>query len=106
MDWSDAIVDAVWQHGRAMPEADAARWRQDACGAWIRREHFGHEQSEFGWKIERVAAGGAPSVESLRPFHVRNRYDIALGAPHCSVTADRTDVPAVEYIYPPRNRDL
>jgi hypothetical protein len=30
---------------------------QDACGAWMRREHFGHEASEFGWKIERVAPG-------------------------------------------------
>lgn len=33
---NEPLIDAVWQHGRAMPEADAAHWRQDACGAWMR----------------------------------------------------------------------
>jgi hypothetical protein len=55
------LVEAVWAHGRTMPEADAAHWRQDACGAWMRREHFGREDSEFGWKMERVGYPDAPA---------------------------------------------
>ena len=51
---SNKIIDAAWEHGRVMPEADAANWRQDACGAWIRRTQFGEEHSEFGWKIEQI----------------------------------------------------
>jgi hypothetical protein len=73
---SPSLIEAVWAHGRTLPEADSAEWRQDACGAWIRREHFGREDSEFGWKIEQIAAG-AQSAENLRPFQWRNGYDIA-----------------------------
>jgi hypothetical protein len=72
----------------------------------MRREQYGQDHAEFAWKIERVSAGGPPSLESLRPYHCRNRFDIAIGAPHCAVTSDRRDVPAVEYVYPPRNRSL
>ena len=106
MNWTEELVNAVWQHGRAMPEADPASWRQDACGAWMRREQYGQDHAEFGWKIERISAGGPPSLETLRPFNCRNRFDIAIGAPHCAVTSDRRDVPAVEYVYPPRNRNI
>jgi hypothetical protein len=89
-----------------MPEADPAIWRQDACGAWMRREQYREEHSEFGWKIEKISAGGRDTAENLRPFHCSNRYDIEMRAPHCRTTSDRRDVPAVEYIYPPRNRSL
>ncbi len=97
------LIDAVWQHGRAMPEADSSLWRQDACGAWMRRDHFGREDSEFGWKMERISAGSPDSPETLRPFHVRNHYDIANRRPHCRTAADRSDVPAEKYAHPPRN---
>jgi hypothetical protein len=100
----EALVDAVWQHGRVMPEMDASVWRQDACGAWMRREHFGHEASEFGWKMEKVAPGAGDDAERLRPFHLHNSYDIANGRPHCRTTADRSNVPAEKYARPPRNR--
>jgi hypothetical protein len=100
---SPSLIEAVWAHGRTLPEADSAEWRQDACGAWIRREHFGREDSEFGWKIEQIAAG-AQSAENLRPFQWRNGYDIAERAPHCRVRADRAGVPAEKYARPPRNR--
>ncbi|HVB47825.1 MAG TPA: hypothetical protein VNF69_05480 [Burkholderiales bacterium] len=106
MNWSMEIVDAVWAHARVLPEADAATWRQDACGAWVRREQFGQEHSEFGWKIEPITSGGPATPENLRPFHWRNHYDVANCRPHCRVTADRAGAPAVEYVRPPRNREL
>jgi hypothetical protein len=95
------LIDVVWEHGRIMPEADPAIWRQDQCGAWMRRADYGQHDSPFGWKIEKVAVGDS---ESLRPFHVRNHYDIADGRAHCEATADRTHVPAERYARPPRNR--
>lgn len=101
-----ALVEAVWARGRTLPEADAAHWRQDACGAWIRHEHFGREDSEFGWKMERVSLGGADPADNLRPFNLRNHYDIANGRQHCRVTADRSSVPAEKYARPPRNRNI
>ena len=98
------LIDAVWQHGRAMPEADPAHWRQDGCGAWMRREQYGHEDAEFGWKLAKVSAGGPDSAESLRPFHRSNGYDVANGRAHCRLTADRANLPAEKYAMPPRNR--
>ncbi|MDH3319300.1 MAG: hypothetical protein OEO84_06370 [Betaproteobacteria bacterium] len=99
-----ALIDAVWRHARAMPEADPAHWRQDACGAWMRREQYGHEDAEFGWKLVKVSPGGADSAENLRPFHCRNGYDVAGAQPRCALTADRANLPAEKYAMPPRNR--
>jgi hypothetical protein len=98
------LIDKVWQHGRVVPEADDVLWREDACGAWMLRDHFGREDSEFGWKIEKISIGEGDTAEALRPFNVRNHYDIALGRTHCRVTADRSNVPAEKYARPPRNR--
>lgn len=101
-----ALLDAVWAHGRAMPEADPAQWRQDACGAWMRREHYGREDSPFGWKMERVRVNGGTSAETLRPFNIRNGYDVANRHARHRVTADRSSIPAEKYAWPPRNRHV
>ena len=100
------LIDAVWQRGRVMPEADPQQWRQDECGAWIRREHFSREDSDFGWKIETVLPGAAQATEALRPFHWRNGYDVANRSLRRRITADRSNVPAEKYATPPRNRSV
>jgi hypothetical protein len=97
-------IESAWEHGRTVAEADPAVWRQDACGAWIRRDQFGRESSEFGWKIENLAAGAPESAPMLRPFHCRNRFDAANRKPHCMIKADRAGIPAGEFAAPPRNR--
>ena len=102
----EEVVDLVWQHARATAEADPATWRQDACGAWIRHDQCGHARGEFGWRIENVSAGGPNDPANLRPFHWRNRFDVADNRPHCRVTADRAGAPAGKYVSPPRNRDI
>lgn len=106
MNLKPELVDIVWQHARAMSEADPATWRQDACGAWIRRDQLGRDHAEFGWRIENVSAGGPNDPANLRPFHWRNRFDVANDRPHCQVTADRAGTPAGEYVRPPRNRSV
>lgn len=98
------LLDAVWEHGRAMTEADPTLWRQDACGAWMRRDQYGVVDTDFGWRELNVTAGGAASAANLRPFHWRNGYDVSVGRPHCRVSADRGGVPAEKYARPPRNR--
>jgi hypothetical protein len=98
------LIEAVWRQGRAVPLADPAQWRQDACGAWMRREQFGHEDAEFAWKLVNVSAGGPDTAENLRPFHRGNAYDVASGRSHCAIAADRSNLPAEKYAMPPRNR--
>jgi hypothetical protein len=70
----------------------------------MRREQCGHEDAEFGWKLEKVSAGGPDSADNLRPFHRSNGYDVANGRAHCRLTADRANLPAEKYAMPPRNR--
>jgi hypothetical protein len=106
MNLAQEQIDSVWQHGRVMPEADPSIWRQDARGAWMQRDQFGHENSEFGWKIENVVGSGAYPPENLRPFHWRNHFDAANKKPHCQVTADRAGVPSDQRASPPCNRSV
>jgi hypothetical protein len=104
MTWKPDLIEDVWQHTRVAPDADPSTWRQDACGAWIRRDQFEHESAEFGWRIENVSEGGPHVLPNLRAFHVRNHFVTSSKRPHCEVTADRANVPAGEYVSPPRNR--
>lgn len=106
MNLTQEQVDSVWQHGRVMPETDPSVWRQDACGAWIQRNQFGHENSDFGWKIQNIGGGGPDTPENLRPFHWRNHFDAANKRPRCRVTADRAGLPPDQRADPPRNRSI
>jgi hypothetical protein len=72
----------------------------------MRREHYGREDSEFGWTLVNITAGGKDTADNLWPFHWRNGYDVANGRTHCRVAADRSNVSAVKYATPPRNREL
>lgn len=98
------VIDAAWECGRVVPEADASIWRQDECGAWMRREQVGR-QTEFGWKIRSVSTSAEQTSDDLRPLHWRNDFDVATGEPRCRVTADRSSTPGGEYVRPPRNRE-
>lgn len=100
----ERIVDQVWQHGRVIPDADAAVWRQDACGAWMMRDHFGRFDSEFGWKIEKVAPAPEHKTGLLRPFNWRNDYDIARRQAQCASTAEPKSLAAQRLSAPPRNK--
>lgn len=106
MNRSEALIGSVWEHARTMPEADASLWRQDLCGAWIRRDHFARRDSEFGWKIERFRIDAPDSPENLRPLHWRNHYDLANHSARCEVRADRDRVPSGEFASPPHNRNV
>lgn len=102
--FSEEMIQQVWQKGRARNEQPADTWRQDECGAWMHRLQYGDARGDFGWKIERIAAGAADDVANLRPFHVANGYDIATGHARCRVTEDRTGLTGDAHTDTPRNR--
>ncbi len=104
MAWDEDTIQKVWEKGRVAPDQPAAQWRTDECGAWMYRVHYGNSESEFGWKIQNVSAGGADRVENLRPFHNANGFDVANHKAHCHVTADRTGIAASQLVGAPRNR--
>jgi hypothetical protein len=100
------LVQFVWDRARVVPELDAAEWRMDECGAWLQRRHYRDEASEFGWKILDVVADRNDDPETLRPFHIRNSYDVEHGRPVCLVCADRRDVAPGTRVDEPRNVDV
>lgn len=103
MGYSRQIVDQVWEKGRAIDNQDRTVWRKDECGAWIRYDHYGSEDSDFGWKVVRVSIGGASEPVDLRPFHYENDYNRTTGQRVCKVKADREGVPSTAELDSPRN---
>jgi len=104
MQYTELIVQQVWEKGRATAVDDRTLWRRDACGAWIRLDHYGRADSEFGWRIEDISSGGPEALENLRPFNCANSYDRANGRTHCHLTADMSDVSTPARVLEPRNR--
>lgn len=105
MPFSDEMIQQVWEKSRATLDQDSAIWRRDECGAWMKRECYENERSDYGWKIENVSIGGPDILENLRPLHHQNTFDRANHRAKCRVTADRTGLEAREHIKEPRNRN-
>lgn len=103
MSYSKEVVDQVWEKGRATGNRDSNEWRKDECGAWIRYNQYGSEESGFGWKILNVSAGGVTEPEGLRPFHVENDFNRNTGRVVCRIKADREGLPSTARVGAPRN---
>lgn len=104
MAFSEEQVQQVWEKARGVPDHDSNEWRQDECGAWLRRDAYYHEQSEYGWVIVNTSLGGPDVVENLRPLHCSNTFDRAIGKAHCHVAADRSGQMSTEMITQPKNK--
>lgn len=104
MAYSESLVQQVWERARAYSEIDSGMWREDECGAWICRDHYGRDDSEFGWKIVNISAGAGDGAENLRPLHHSNSYDVANRKHQRHVVADRTAMPVFEHNFEPKNR--
>ena len=105
MEYSEQVIQQVWEKGRGSGGIDTDLWREDECGAWISRPDYGRADSEFGWKIVNVTPGGPHTPENLRPLHLRNDYDVANRQAKRHVTADRTGLATFERTFQPHNRN-
>jgi hypothetical protein len=106
MEYSEQLIQQVWEEARANADINADLWREDECGAWINRRHYDDTDSDFGWKIVNVSAGGPDTPENLRVFHHRNAYDTGGQHAKCHVTADRTGLATFEHTSQLRNRSV
>lgn len=98
-------VNRAWEKARAVRDFDPFEWRQDECGAWIRRDQYDHSAAEFGWRILDVVADHKNEPDTLRAFHIRNTFDVAQGRPVCRVRADREHLTAGSIDSDPHNID-
>lgn len=75
MNFSDDIIEKVWQTARIVDGMDARMVRKDPCGAWIVRDKFGMVDNDFGWEIDHIyprALGGDDNLLNLRAMHCAN----------------------------------
>ena len=91
MTWTEQDIRGVWEKGEVVGNLNAAKWRKDACGAWMSRDQHGNHNSNFGWEIDHilpVAEGGGNALSNLRPLQWKNAgADRKGGALICLVTA-------------------
>jgi hypothetical protein len=84
---SKEFIDAVWRKGRAVPGHVSLIWRKDQCNAWINKSQYGNRNSQFGWEIDRISAGGAYTISNCRPLQYANNVAKGDGRLTCTVTA-------------------
>ena len=82
------LAQFVWQKALIVPGYDHNIFRKDACGAWIRRDHYGNRDSQYGWEIDHitpVSHGGNDALFNLRPLHWQNNAGKSDGRLTCLV---------------------
>ena len=73
----------VWEKGIIVPNFDPAKYRKDACGAWIAWNRYDDKHSPYGWQIDhiypesklrirRMSQESIDHPDNLRPLHWRN----------------------------------
>lgn len=74
-EFTQDIIDKVWNKGSIVDGYDASLFRKDSCGAWIVKGKYGDTNSPFGWEIDHVypqAKGGDDNLLNLRPMQWEN----------------------------------
>ncbi len=94
-------LQQVWEKARSSIHRDPGRWRQDPCGAWMHRDQYGREDSDYGWKVLGVAGDGDGRPADLQAFHHRNGLHVDHSL-RCVVTADHADLAPGTRAFRPR----
>lgn len=90
MSFDSDTVDKVWNKGNIVGKNDPQIWRQDQCGAWIKKNEYGNTKSEYGWQIDHitpVSKGGSNSLSNLRPLQWENNEKKSDGNLKCAKVA-------------------
>lgn len=75
MSYTEQEIEAAWQNGQIVGKFPPAKWRKDACGAWLSREQYGNHNSMFGWEIDRITPetqGSTDAPPTLLPLQWKN----------------------------------
>jgi len=78
---------AAWNRATMVPGYDSARWRQDACKAWIGWSEYGNRGSQYGWEIDHIDPDGGDHAGNLRALQWQNNVAKSDGRLVCVVTA-------------------
>lgn len=82
------FIQTIWEKGQIVPGHDKNIWRKDQCKAWIKRNEHGNRNSQFGWEIDRISAGGKYISSNCRPLQWKNNLAKSDGNLKCVTTAE------------------
>lgn len=90
--FSQDIINKVWEKGYSINGYDAAKFRQDTCSAWMQKDKYGSEEN-LGWAIDHVyplSKGGKDDLENLRPMNWQNNRSKANNYPsyQCAIKSN------------------
>lgn len=88
MEYTKEQLDKIWRKGVPVEGYNPDIIRQDACGAWILRESYGHEDSDYCWEVDHICPQSLLQnkgvdeehinrMENLRPLNRQNNISKA-----------------------------
>ena len=92
MDYTKEQLEDIWRKGVPVEGYNPAIIRQDACGAWILKESYGQEDSDYCWEVDHICPQSIleskgidksqiERIENLRPLNRRNKISKACDYP-------------------------
>lgn len=79
MNFSENILNQIWEKASKVRELDERIYRKDACGALIMRDKYG-KINPYGWVVDHIfpiALGGDNQLPNLRAMHYLNNISKA-----------------------------
>lgn len=91
--FSNEIINQVWEKAFIVAEYDKDVYRKDNCGAWIQRNKYSLEEN-LGWEIDHVypsSKGGNDGLINLRSIQWKNNRSKADNYPSYSCAIKSND---------------
>ncbi len=54
MNWTEQQKKTAWNRASVVKGCDPQQWRKDCCGAWIKWDKYGDNNSIYGWEIDHI----------------------------------------------------
>lgn len=92
MTFTEKQIQEVWEKAKVIDLFDSSVFRKDNCGAWIIRNQYGKQDSEYGWEIDHLTPkiyGGRDELSNLSPLQWQNKKNKLDSVLVCRITSEK-----------------